>query len=1046
MDAKKAACQKIEILIVEDSLTQAEHLRFILEGAGFGVFSASNGKEALACLSEHRPDIVISDIVMPEMDGYELCRRIRAEASFAEMPVILVTALSDPHDVIKGLEAGANNFVTKPYNEEALLSRIEYLIANRNLRRESKPGTLDILFSGQNYHITADRLQILDLLLSTYENAHRQNDELRAVQKELTETNRRLEETVRAMERARAEAESERRRLEAVMEALPVGMAITDAQGARVKVNAAFERVWGGSASAAHSLDEQAAEHAWWADTGKRITPEEWASAVVLKEGAPVVGQLMEIERFDGSHGFVLNSAAPVKGPAGDIEGVAVAIEDITELRNAEKAVLRAKQEWERTFDAIPDLVAILDDHHRIVRVNRAMATRLSLTTDECVGKVCHSTVHGLDCPPGFCPHVLTLADGQEHLAEVHEDCLGGDFIVSTSPLTDEYERQIGSVHVARDITDRKHAEDALRRSVERLNILSETASHLLMSERPQEVVEALCRKVMEHLDCHAFFNYLVDQERDCLRLNAYAGITDETAREIHFLDYGAAVCGCAARDGCRIVAENIPATPDVRTDLVRSLGIKAYACHPLLVRGRAVGTLSFGTRSRLTFTKDELALMKTVADQVATAMERIDLLHRTEQRADELEERVQERTEELEVAYRKLVKETEEKEQVEQQLRQAQKLEALGVLTGGIAHDFNNILAAIIGFGELIRDHIPKDDRERRHIERVLQAGMRGRELVRQMLTFSRQTEQEKKPLRLSSIVKESVKLLRASIPATISINTTVISESGAIMGDPVQIQQVLMNLATNAAHAMMEKGGALDIDLTDFSLTRSNGDSRDIPAGSYMKLVVRDSGSGIAAEIKDRIFDPFFTTKKIGEGTGLGLSVVMGIVKQCQGYITVESELKKGSTFTIYFPKVEEEPKVEEGDYGDIPTGQESILFVDDEEALAEIGEDILAELGYKVTCRTNSREALALFSLDPTRFDLVITDMTMPELTGIDLAREMMRIRPDIPVILTTGFSHLINGESALAEGIRGYAMKPLTKKEIAKTVRNVLDEKM
>ena len=296
------------------------------------------------------------------------------------------------------------------------------------------------------------------------------------------------------------------------------------------------------------------------------------------------------------------------------------------------------------------------------------------------------------------------------------------------------------------------------------------------------------------------------------------------------------------------------------------------------------------------------------------------------------------------------------ERRHLEAQLRQSQKMEALGTLAGGVAHDFNNILAAIIGFSELAKDHMAEDLRERRYIERVLQAGIRGRELVRQMLQFSRKTDQERKPLLLSGLVKEAIKLLRASIPSNISIKNTVRSESGVIMGDPVQIEQVLMNLSTNAAHAMREKGGVLDIELSDFSVSRSRGNSRDMEPGLYMKLVVRDTGSGIVPDIMDKIFDPFFTTKKTGEGTGLGLSVVMGIVKQANGYVTAESVLGKGSTFTVYFPKAEKEPGTEQAGYEDIPTGHERILFVDDEEALVEMGEDILVELGYEVVGRTN------------------------------------------------------------------------------------------
>ena len=235
------------------------------------------------------------------------------------------------------------------------------------------------------------------------------------------------------------------------------------------------------------------------------------------------------------------------------------------------------------------------------------------------------------------------------------------------------------------------------------------------------------------------------------------------------------------------------------------------------------------------------------------------------------------------------------EQRTLEQQMRQAQKMEALGTMAGGIAHDFNNILAAIIGFTELFQDHLPVGNHGRHYAARVLEAGMRGRELVKHMLAFSRQTEQEKKPLLISNIVKESVKLLRASIPTTISISVNVRSESGLILADPVQVQQVLMNLCTNAYYAMRETGGVLDIELSDFNVGQTDGNPYGIDPGLYMKLIVRDTGTGIPAQVKDKIFDPFFTTKGVGEGTGLGLSVVMGIVKQSGGYITLESEPAK-------------------------------------------------------------------------------------------------------------------------------------------------------
>ncbi len=385
------------------------------------------------------------------------------------------------------------------------------------------------------------------------------------------------------------------------------------------------------------------------------------------------------------------------------------------------------------------------------------------------------------------------------------------------------------------------------------------------------------------------------------------------------------------------------------------------------------------------------------------------------------------------------------EREKLEAHLRQAQKMEALGVMSGGIAHYFNNILAAIIGFTEVVAGHIAKGNEDGRRLARIMEASIRGRELVQQMLTFCSKTGQEKRPLRLSSIVKETVNLIRAGTPTTINIR--VVDELGGlglVLGEPTQIQQILVNLCINATYAMRERGGILDIELSDFIVPTLHGETHGMVPGPYVKLAVRDTGTGISPSVMDKIFDPFFTTRPSGEGTGLGLSVVHGIVEHSGGYITIESEPGEGSAFTVYFPMVPGE--AERGGVNDdaIPTGTERILLVDDEEALVEMGEDLLAELGYEVTSRTSSKDALELLRLDPSRFDLVISDQTMPEMTGVHLAREILALRPDMPIVMCTGYSDLVDADKARVAGIKAFVMKPLTKREIAQTIRHVLDK--
>lgn len=384
----------------------------------------------------------------------------------------------------------------------------------------------------------------------------------------------------------------------------------------------------------------------------------------------------------------------------------------------------------------------------------------------------------------------------------------------------------------------------------------------------------------------------------------------------------------------------------------------------------------------------------------------------------------------------------------VDAQLRQAQKMEALGTLAGGIAHDFNNILGIIIGYTEMAAWDIDEDRQEHKCLQQVLKASSRAKDLVQQILAFSRLGDQEKKPVQVGLIVKEAMKMLRASLPSTIEIKMKV-SARAAVLADPTQIHQVLMNLCTNAAHAMRDNGGVLDVSLTEESLQPETiPPHMGLAPGSCVKLVVRDTGHGIASAFLDRIFEPFFTTKEPGAGTGLGLAVVHGIVENHGGVINVESQPGKGACFEVILPALENTPLQEPLNVESIPRGRERILVVDDEPALAASLKEMLDRLGYSVESRTDSREALEFFRsrLIEAPFDLVITDMTMPRLTGEDLAVELLRTRPGMPILICTGFSEKMDAERAKAMGIRGFFMKPALMGTLARMVRDALDEKV
>lgn len=391
------------------------------------------------------------------------------------------------------------------------------------------------------------------------------------------------------------------------------------------------------------------------------------------------------------------------------------------------------------------------------------------------------------------------------------------------------------------------------------------------------------------------------------------------------------------------------------------------------------------------------------------------------------------------------VLRDTSEIRNLEAQLMQAQKMESIGTLAGGVAHDFNNILSAILGYTEIALLDIPSDSALEKNLNKVLQAGERARDLVKQILTFSRKSEEEKKPVQVHLIVNEVLKFLRSSLPSTIQIHQQIEIGNDTVLADSTQIHQILMNLCTNASHAMMEKGGILQVSLENMELDSDfTAQYPDMKPGSYLKLTVSDTGHGMSPDVLNRIFEPYFTTKERGAGTGLGMAVVHGIVKSHSGIIKADSEPGKGSTFHIYLPIIDEEEKSEKETDKPLPTGNERILFIDDEDALMDLGKQLLENLGYEVVARTSSVEALELFRTKPDQFDLVITDMTMPNMTGDRLAKELMKINTDIPIILFTGYSNGMSEHKAKEMGIRAFVMKPVTMRDLSIIVRKVLDE--
>ena len=490
----------------------------------------------------------------------------------------------------------------------------------------------------------------------------------------------------------------------------------------------------------------------------------------------------------------------------------------------------------------------------------------------------------------------------------------------------------------------------------------------------------------------------------------------------------------------------------DARTDplfcenlAISELNVVAYLGIPLVSSDSCVlGSFCVIDSKPRAWARDEIETVKDLASAVMTEIElRAEIAQRKKIQVDRDKLATVYAALQEEISARKIAEE--ERLRLEQQVHQIQKMEAMGSLAGGVAHDFNNILAIIIGNTELALQDTPKSSSVRSCLDEVLIACSRARDLARQILTFSRRSQQNRVPLKLSAVIKETMKLLRASLPVTIEIKENIAVESDTVLADPTQIHQILLNLCTNSAHSMRDKGGILGVCLTSENISvESTTGLATLNSGQYLRLSISDTGHGMEKSVLERIFEPYFTTKESGEGTGMGLAVVHGIVKSYGGQISVESEPGHGSTFHIYFPKHDATIDADTVRLDTLAKGTEKIIFVDDEEAIVVAMSSMLKKLGYQVDYTTDCQECLSLVRGNAAEYDLIVTDMAMPNMTGVELAKEIKSIRSDMPIILCTGYNDAIDEKKAIELGIHSFSLKPLTIKELSDSIRKVLDE--
>ena len=780
--------------------------------------------------------------------------------------------------------------------------------------------------------------------------------------------------------------------LQDVFDAIKDGISVLDINLKIVRVNSWMEEMY--------SKGKKLAGRKCYEVYQKRDTPCPWCPSLKTIETGEIHNAIVPYPFEENPTGWIELSSFPLRNIEGDMVGVIEYVKDITQQKRSEESLRVERDNLHNIFESIEDGIYIVNQQYDIQYVNPVLVKDFGPYE----GRKCYEYFHDRDevCP--WCKSQDVWSGKTVHW-EWFSFKNDRTYDLMDTPMTLP-DGSIGKLEIFRDITERKQSERELRIRNQIAGIFLSVPDNEMYGEVLEVILKATESK-------YGVFGYL-DEKGNLVCPSMTIDIWDQCQvpdKDMRFPRETWSDSIWRAMVEKKTLYSNKPfKVPEGHIPIINAL------CVPIVHQGEVIG--SFLVSNKETgYDENDKQLLEKISDYMAPVL-----------RA-RLQRDAQER----------------DKKRLETRLGQAQKMEAIGTLAGGIAHDFNNILAAIIGYAEFIKIKLPKGSEVLSDLDQVLKSGIRAKNLVQQILAFSRKQKLEQKPLQLKYIVKETLKLIRSTLPTDIEIKEDIVKDVGIVNADPTQMQQVIMNLCTNAGHAMQKEGGILSVGLGNVELDDiAAAQYIDIDPGTYLRLTVSDTGSGMISEVMEHIFEPYFTTKEKGVGIGMGLSIVHGIVKNHNGGITVYSEPGKGSTFQVYLPiirEIEEQPEAREKET--LSTGHERILLVDDEPVLAELGKQMLERFGYEVAVKMSSIDALEMFRSQPDSFDLVITDMTMPKMMGDRLAKKLVEIRPDIPIIICTGYSERMSEEKAKRIGVKALIMKPFEIKDLVNTVRKVID---